>query len=268
MATFDERPDSGSLEFSGDQPSYVTRWNVIGEDDQNVAYAIAVASTSTAVDTEVGTLNRQGVGIEPAGPGHYIATVTYGRRSGSSANVGSMGFSFDTMGSTATRKAALVHIASYPDGAPDHKGAIGVDTKNGTVEGAEVVIPALRMTYTFRHPQGVVDELYAKQMARLTGCTNLLEFRTFQPEELLFLGATGSDGTDAEAEVAYHMLASENTDSLTIGEIVDIVKRGQHYLWIEFEESVSADNPVIVPKAVHIEQTMQPISFADYLGWS
>src|SRR5690606_35196323 len=147
------------------------------------------------------------------------------------------------------------------------KGAIGVKG-DGDVEGIDVVVPALRLTYTYRHPEGVVNELLAKQIASATGRTNANPFRTFQDEELLFIGGSGSDGTEAEAEVQYQFIASSNESNLTIGEISNIAKKGHHALWIEFKDEVEDGYAVRQPKGVHIERVYDPVDFHAAFGWS
>ena len=143
---------------------------------------------------------------------------------------------------------------------------IGV-TGKGDVEGAEMIIPALKITYGFRHPQGVVDESFARTLARNTGKVNSDSWRGFDAGELLFIGASGSDGSEADAEVSYQFAASENA-TLTIGEIADVVKKGHEALWIEYEDDEEDDEAVQIPKRIHIERVYSDMSFASIFGWS
>ena len=259
--SFEETPASRSETTT--PPSYTLQYRAIGEFDDLTVQHVALALTPPFVTRPTGNLFRQDVQREPDGWGNYLVTVPYGKLE---RETGTFNFTFDTTGGTINIKAAKQHIASYPDNGDWHKGAIGVKS-DGDVSGADIVIPALRLNYNFRHPAGVVTEAFAKTIASATGATNLLPFRTFQPEELLFIGGTGADGSDSEAEIGYQFVASGDA-TLTIGDIAGIAKKGHHLLWIEFKDEVEAGQAVRQPKRVHIERVYDPIDFAAVFGWS
>jgi hypothetical protein len=263
--TVDEIPDSRSL--SGNPPSATLRYKVVGTIDDSIALAYATAASPSTYFAAFGTLYREDVKLDPDGWGQWIATVPYGART---RETGSLTFSFDTTGATVHITAAKQHIASYPigDDPNPHKGTIGV-TQDGKVEGTEIIIPSLKLSYTIRQPMGVITEAYAKLQAAYTGRTNQSTFRGFAGGELLYLGATGSDGTATEAECSYHFLGSSNATGLTVGEISGIVKGGHHYLWIEFKSDKDTDGRASVPpRRVHVERVYDPVDFPTVLGWS
>lgn len=265
MFAFEERPDS--RDFDKEQGTYTLRYTASGEQDDYLVQAYSLSVTSTFAATAIGILKRQNVRVQPVGFANYLVEVSYGRPN---KETGSATFDFDTTGATIKVKAAKEHIGSYPSGGDDnpHKGAIEVD-KDGKPQGADIVIPALKLNYRFRHPQGIVNEGFARNLARATGRVNADAFRGFAAGELLFIGATGSDGTDAEAEVAYQMVASENATDLSVGEITGIVKEGHHLAWVEFDDDVDEDGRAASPpRRVHIERVYDPIPFAEYFGWS
>lgn len=261
---FDERPDSRA--WTTDPVGVTYRYKATGEQSDTVVLAYARSATPLVVYTSLGALYRGNLQVDPDGHKQYEVTVPYGPRK---FETGSSAFRFDTTGATINIKAAKEHIASYPDGAPvdPHKGSIGV-TKKGDVEGAEIVVPALKLTYSYKHAAGIVNEDYARSLASVTGMTNSDDFRGFQPGELLYIGSTGEDGTETEASVDYIFVASQNVTDLTIGDIADIVKDGHHYLWIEFKNEVEDGQPTVQPQRVHIERVYDSFDFASVLGWS
>lgn len=264
--TFDETPASRSETI--EPPTYTIVYKAVGEQDEDVVVAYALAATPIYVFRPRGTLIRKDVQIDPDGWGQYTVTVPYGRVDATSAEPGSYTFSFDTQGATINIKAAKQHVATYPtSGAVDHKGAIGVKA-DGEPEGADIVVPACKLTYSFKHPAGIVNESFAKLIAFATGRTNLNPFRTYEQTELLFAGGGGSDGSDAEATVSYNFIAQPNENEYRIGDITGIVKKGHHYAWVEFEDDVSSGEAIRPPKRVHIERVYDEIDFASTFGWS
>ena len=146
--------------------------------------------------------------------------------------------------------------------------AIGVK-EDGDVEGIDIVFPVLKLDYTFRHAAGVVSEDFARLLASATARTNLNAFRGFAAGELLFVGGSGSDGTQNEAEVTYTFIAQPNETNYTIGLIANIVKQGHHVAWVEFQdEKAAAGQAVKTPVRVHIERVYDAIDFASVFGWS
>lgn len=260
--TFEETPDSGAE--TSHPPSYTLKYKAHGEFDDATVQAAANALTPLYVDRPTGRLYRQDVTRECVGWALHEITVPYGPLE---KETGSFSWSFDTTGATINVKAAKEHKASYPSDGDYHKGAIGVKG-DGDVEGTEIVIPALKLTYTYKHPAGVVTEARARALAGATGKTNMDEWRGFSPGELLFIGGSGSDGTDAEAEEQLQMIASQNIVDLSIGEITGIALNGHDVLWIEFTDEVEGGEPMRQPKRVHIERVYDPISFYETFGFN
>lgn len=262
--SFQETPDSRAE--TSEPPTYTLIYKAVGEFDDEVVHDYALANTPTMVNRPSGLLYRKDVRRDPAGWGQYLVTVPYGRKEARSVPTGEYTFDFDTTGATVNVKAAKEHIETFPTDGDWHKGAIGVKG-DGEVEGVDIVVPALRLTYTFNHPAAEVDETFARTLANATGHTNLSQFQGFDPGELLFIGATGSDGSEAEAKVAYQFIAIANETAVSIGDIEDIAKEGHHVIWIEFKDEVHSDEPVRQPKRVHIERVYDPIDFAATFGW-
>lgn len=263
--SFQEAPDSRSE--STVPPKYELIYIANGIQDDATVHAIAIASTPNFVVRQTGVLWRQDVKRDVIGWNTYRITVPYGPRD---REVGSVRFAFDTTGATVHISAAKEHVATYASSgliADDcHKGAIGVK-EDGDVEGIDIVIPVLKMSYTYRHPQAVVNEAFARNRAAITGYINNDSWRGFAAGELLFLGSSGSDGSDAEAEVTDQFAASGNTTTLSIGGINDIAKKGHDAIWIEFQDAVDNDRPVRQPERVHVERVYDEISFTSNFGY-
>jgi len=265
--SFEETPESRASTADKNSATKTLIYKSVGEFDETIVEAYAYTGSPATVTVATGTLYRSSVNVDPDGWGQYRVTVTYGKLDSKSVPTGTSTFSFDTSGATINIKAAKAHVASYPDSGNWHKGAINVKA-DGDVEGVEIVIPALKLTYTFNHPSGVVTEDFARLLASVTGMTNSATFRGFSAGELLFAGASGSDGSEAEASVSYSFVASSNETSLTIGDITGIAKAGHDYAWVEFEDDVDAGEPIRPPKRVHVERVYDSFAFASVFGWS
>jgi hypothetical protein len=260
---FEETPDSRA--WSTDPLGLTYRYKATGEHSDSTVLAYALSATPAIFYTSFGALYRGNLEVDPDGHKQYIVTVPYGITKN---DTGSVSFRFDTTGATINIKASKEHIASFPAGSPTdpHKGSIGV-TKKGDVEGADIVVPALKLTYSFKHPAGVINESHARLLASVTGQTNSEAFRGFEPGELLYIGSTGEDGSETDASVDYVFVASQNATGLTIGDIVDIAKNGHDYLWIEFKNETESGQPAVQPERVHIERVYDSFDFAAVFGW-
>lgn len=207
------------------------------------------------------------------GGGVWLFTASYVHPdqsdSQSTLETGDYQVSFDTGGGTVTRTVSL-GTTSYAKGgetAPDFKGAIGVvrDKSESKVEGVEVGIPALKLSIRKRQPNAVITLDYINTLKSMTFRKNNAPFLGFATGELLFVGAQGSQGTDSDPEVTYNFIASDNVDSLTIGDISGIVKAGHDYVWVFFEdiEDTAAKMTVKQPKAAYVEQVYMDGDFAN-----
>lgn len=156
--------------------------------------------------------------------------------------------------------------------APNQKGAIGVD--GDSVQGVDIVIPALTWNETYDVPHGYVTVNYIKGLSRMTGTVNAEAFRGFAPREVLFLGASGGQDADEKKgngpwTLSYKFVASANAGegltvpALTIGDITGIEKNGHEYLWVRYEDNVSNDSLIKEPKFVYVNQVYRETTFAD-----
>lgn len=177
-------------------------------------------------------------------------------------------FSFDTSGGTTVRKASLATTAYAKSGetAFEWKGLIGVERDGAElrVEGVEIGVQALKFSIHKRVPRTSLTTAYIKLLSDMTFTWNDAAFMDFAIGELLFVGASGSQGTNSDPEVTYNFIASPNASSLTVGEITGIYKRGHDYLWVYWEkiEDTTGKGTVARPKAAYVEKVYESSNFA------
>ena len=263
-----ERSNTGNS--SVNPPTAVLNYGLSGIEDEYIANAYATSLVSDSIITPQGLIWLQDVSLDHEGFQLWGITANY---ASGSRKVGTWKFAFDTTGGTihiTSSKATSGKFAKAGKTATDHKQTIGV-TKDGDPQGTDIVIPALKMNYSFRHPLGTIGEAKARYLASVTGTTNSVLWHGFQQGELLLLGATGSEGTDAETEVTYSMAASANITGLSIGAIANIAKKGHEYAWIQYEDVVVADaegnKPATQPRYVYVERVYEEVDFFSALGF-
>lgn len=273
---FYERPKSGSSTVN--PPTYTSQWVSQGSSDRAYVQAQAIANTPAVVTTPAGTLYRQDARIEPASADVFYVTVPYAQFK---HVTGEYRLSFDTPGGMIHISNSLESIRRYsatnselgsdppapaPAGIPSHNGAIGVHGKE--IDGFDKFIPALKITATFRHPAAIITLPHIKTLSRATGTVNSDTFLTFNPGEVLFLGCSGSEGTDTETTVSYTFAMSENRIGLTIGDIAGVAKKGHEVLWIKYKDDVDdSKQPSRKPKYAYVERVYEEIPLALTLGF-
>lgn len=176
---------------------------------------------------------------------------------------------FDTAGGTQhiTTAKAQTH---YPQNAPDMKRAIGVG--RDTVEGVDIIVPSLQFTVTRHFPIAQITGGYIKDLARLTGKTNKLDYdldgETFEAGELLFMGASGGCRGRPDWEIAFRFQAEQNNTNLDVSPtITGITKKGHQYLWVRFKQEESQNNLVQVPEFAYVATVYEEEDFKAILGF-
>lgn len=148
--------------------------------------------------------------------------------------------------------------------APNFRGLIGI--RDGDPEGVDVVVPALKLNYTYKWPAGVITNAYIKSLAGMVGRTNSATWDTYAPGELLFLGGSGEIVDNLPTTISYSYAASADATGITIADITSIVKGGHDYLWIAYEEEAdaSAKKKVKRPLACYVERVYQRVAFSAF----
>jgi len=185
--------------------------------------------------------------------------------------------SFDTGGGTShvTQATGSPAETRYPasgnNAAPDQKGAIGVDASS--VQGVDIVIPALTWTETYDVPSVYVSSAYIVNLSKVTGTVNNAAFRGFPAGEVLFLGASGSQDWDEKKgdgpwTLSFKFVQSPNAGpgesipALTIGSIGNITKKGHEYLWVRYEDNVANESLIKEPRFVYVNKVYREENFS------
>jgi hypothetical protein len=255
------------IDSNANPPAMTQKWKAVGNSDQNYVHAYALGATPSIVATIYGTIFRQDIQVKQTAYNHFTVTVPYGTRKNAT---GEWTWDFDTTGSTVHITNAKEEVGRYPTAtAPNQRGAIAVD--GDEVKGAEIVIPAMKINVTYKHPLGIITIPQAKFLASITGTVNSAPFLTFAAGEVLFLGARGSDGTSAEASVNYQFAMSSNATGLTIGEITGIAKKGHELAWVKYQDTTitvgGVSRPIREPKFVYVDRVYGDVDHATALGF-
>ncbi|NBW14852.1 MAG: hypothetical protein EBR82_43315 [Caulobacteraceae bacterium] len=152
-----------------------------------------------------------------------------------------------------------------PSTAPSMNGAIGVD--GSSVNGVDIVVPALTWTETYDVPSTYVTSGYIRGLAGLTGSVNNASFRGFDAGEVLFVGCSGSQEWDEEKgngpwTLSFKFVASPNVTNQKIGDITGVEKKGHEYLWVRYEDAVSSNDLVKRPRSVYVNRVYRDGNFS------
>jgi hypothetical protein len=254
-------------------------FNVIGTSDENVLHASANQAISSLYPywqypgrPQV-KLRAESYSVEYQGDGCWKVTIAYekiGADDASQIAPLKRARSFDTSGGTRHVTNALdmnngdVGERKYGPGGLDDaasfKGAINVDD-NG-VNGVDIVVPALSWTESYDVPSGYVTNDYIKNIASLTGSVNKAAFRSFQPGEVLFVGASGTHEWDEQRgygpwSLSFKFVANPNVGQTLpkakIGDIANVEAYGHEVVWVRYATDADAAKNQLVrlPVAVY-----------------
>lgn len=269
----DSRKGKGSMGWTSSQTRH---FNVRGSTDPAtiVAAVFADAKCPASVVCPVNTplvLYRSDVQYSPLTPDHasWDVVVEYEDPEQiddkQQVDTGSYTFSVSTTGGTARILSSLATINRYaPPGktAPNFKQAIGV-TREGDVQGVDIIVPACKFTMSYRQPKHVITTPYVRLVESITGTVNNATFYGRAAGEVLFAGGNGRQGTNSDPTWDYEFIRLPNIAGQTIGEIINVAKKGHEYLWVLFEESAdpTAKYTVKKPKAVYVERVYLETNF-------
>lgn len=284
MATLNERFDSREYGTDG-SITLIYDYRDAGS-DTDAAYDALLVSLPAAFTTYAGKLamRESHPSMEPVyvdsdeGLGDYLVRVRYVAPEVARLAEEEVTVRISTQGGTKHITQAYAHIADYlaagwPGGAPDTQGALNA-TKDG-VEGVDVSDPAVVMVITRRYELANLPTT-AVLMA-LRGNVNSDEVtikdtrknRTWvmPAGELLCEGVDeGTLDDDGLVTVTYQMAASPNMTGITIGDIVDIDKKGWEHLWVDYYDYVDGDGFMVSePFSAHVDQVYPTVAM-DGLG--
>lgn len=168
---------------------------------------------------------------------------------------------FNTQGGT-VRVTHSRSTTKYPSGAPDFNG--GVAFSNGELQGTDIVIPALKLTASYRWGADTFTTSEANALAAMTGSVNSATWQTYAAGELLFLGASGEIIPGKPTDISYEFVASANATGLSIGAITGIAKKGHEFLWVLWEDDEDATAKRLTKKqlGVYVDQVYPTAAFS------
>jgi hypothetical protein len=209
-------------------------------------------------------MQLRAIKLEHVAHNKWVCRATYDDQE-EELNVGEWRLSFDTTCGTVKKTVSLAQ-RRYPDIAG--RAQIGVNIQDGKVQGVDWPVGQLKFTITFRQPQAVITLPYARACAALVGRTNDDDFYGFGPNELLFLGCRGQQGSKVDPSLDYDFLAGEEIGPVELGGIIVGQKKAHEFLWAAFEDAVATGGtPELVqkPKAIYVEQMAEEGDFSQLL---
>jgi len=262
-----ERVDSRSSEENVDSASITFNYIIRGSTSDILVKNFLIAKSPILHDG----MKRESASIKPLGQDWWEGEVKYTWKESEDKDEDGWPkpvYSFDTKGGTFHVSHSIKTVAQHSttgEPPPSFDGGIGV-TKD-KINGVDIVIPKLSFQETHHFPIEEVDGDFIKTLSRSTGKTNSDTFRTFEPGELLFLGASGSKG-ETDVSVTYGFEASQNVEAMKIGSVADVSKKGHDYVWTYYTDQADSSSGATVNKlrAVYVEQIYDSVSFHDALG--
>lgn len=250
----------------GTNPSTELVYNAVveGETDEDLAIAAAV---STDLPSEYDSKPLNAVEIEQLGNDLWQVTLTFAYSRGSFVlPTGGSASSFDTTGGTRriTQSLETVSLHAPPtQTAPDFGGAIGV-SENG-IEGVEIAEGGYRFREIRIVADADVDAAFKATIYGLTKKVNSETWQGYEPGEVLFEGATGTQRGEDDWEIVYSFIANPNAEDLQVGDITGIDKDGWDYLWVLYGDEVDGAAGAMVkrPLAAYVERVYYRGDFAD-----
>lgn len=197
---------------------------------------------------------------------YYDITVSY---SPNEKSVGAYQISVDTSGGTVNVKQGTV-ISKFGANAPanlaDVPTTIGVVGED--IRGVDVPISEMKVTITFRHPQGILNHAYIRAVGELTGFPNSDPFLLWDQHEVMYRGGNFSE-SNTEATAAYNFVISYNATNVTVAGITGINKPGWAILDPVYKDDEKDDRLV---KEIDYFKTMwpgdrSPKAYASVFGW-
>lgn len=251
-----------------DNTQTVIEWKVWDTFSKDEATALLLSTTPAGFDN----LILKGVTVE--GTEHkdiWECTATYGLLAPLSGDLASetqtrfnFNISFASVKITQSKETVFSKSVDDPDPAPDHKGAIGFN--DGMVEGVNIRVPVYSWQETHSIPVSSVTQAYINTLKLIADSpVNDNTFRGSAAGEIMFVGVTGTQKDQNDFELVFTFEESKNATDLTVGDIEEIPKAGNDYLWTQYETIVDAgsDTTVKQPKAVYVEKVYDRSDFAD-----
>lgn len=280
MADTFERFESANATLTNKSGSVTSRWITRGPVTEDEAIYELRNTTPVAYVLGFERLVRTSIAVSKLAPTIWQAEVTYEADDSPNAKESNdFDFRFSTTGATAKKTLSETTVSrhwlwSMSNMPPDLGKLIGA--QNGKVEGVDAVIPKLEFSVTAYYPPARVTMDWVKNLARATGRTNNVSWLSYEPGELLFLGADGSGPVDTLAgpqqkpvQITLNFAASENRDDLVIGtgNPEKISKKGWEYLWVRYERVRESGLEYPIPVHAYVERIYPELDFTSFFGF-
>lgn len=254
MTTVREAWPSGQISTQEGELSYI----IEGTDDYVAALA-AMASYITANSLQtLGGMPLQKVGpLERLAETYWACPISY---SWVTKAAGDSTYNFEIGGGSQRLQQSLETVNSYaPPGKtpPDFFGSINVT--RGGVEGVDISFRTFDFSETHYFEIADVDAAFKLNVFEHCYTVNNATFKGFDPGQVLFKGAQGSQRGEQPWEITYRFSASKNVTGMTIGNITGIDKNGWDYLWVKYDDDVDATAKQLrkKPRAVYVERVFE-----------
>jgi hypothetical protein len=233
-----------------------------GEDDAQARLCVAANAPATIANPGDPTTIFENYDLEYQGGNLWIATIHYAQRTPKAP--GDTTYNFETGGGTQKITQSISTSSSYKAGGgtpEDFQGAIGC-TDGQRVEGVEINVPVFNFSETHYVPITLVNDSFKENLFTATGKTNNAAWRNFDIEEVLFLGASGTQRGQDDWEITYKFAGSEGIVGATIGPFTGVNKNGWDYIWFRYQTDVSANALIQKPVAAYVEKVYESCNFA------
>jgi hypothetical protein len=263
--------------------TYVKSWKIFGSSDDtavhnDIVQQLNVRNLYWNYPPGGGQLQADSYTLEYLGGDAWHLTVNYskdGVEDEEQTQPIRRSRSFDTAGGQEHITQAIAGKVSEKGKTPnltDGDKVIGFDGQN--VNGVDILVPQLSWQENYEIPASYFVPDYIKKVSKATGTTNNATFRGFNRGEVLFLGCSGSQEWDEvkgpgpwalsyKFSISPNAGANQTLPALTIGEIVNIEKKGHEYLNTYYEDDVRDNKIWKVPKIVWVHQVYPESDFAD-----
>jgi hypothetical protein len=283
VTVFQRFPEDATIELI--EPTVDQEWVAFGSENPQDIYA----ALNSTLPFDYDGLYLTSYCPSHKGGGWWNVRVHYSRTPPLLANV--FHFSGETTSKTLHRETSIQTVASYPAGAPNFKGLIGVSLDN--VAGVDLVSPGFNFNWVKRFYSDPTisgdfgdtppDENFISYLLNSAPRKNVFFFAliwkaqvlTFDAGELLFHGVQIADpGRDPDGnelmELQYKMEFSRNFSADNGNAITNLLpgqsieKDGWDYLWVYYQtQQAGGGVPAVikVPKYVYVEQSYESLDF-------
>ena len=244
-------------------------YSITGSDDD----AAVITAIQAAAPATFGGLTRDTITIDQVGPKTWMAKVGY-TTSSYAIGVTEHKFAFQIGGGTqhVTQSIATIYKAGAGGApAPNFKGALNVEIKNGqtNVRGVDIAAPKGEFSELHCLANATVTAAYQRGLMRLCGKYNVAAFRGYAIGEVQFIGAEGDKGDDGYWRITFKFQVSENRSSVKFnaGDADEInlgAVQGWDYIWCLYEESAddAANCMISKPTAAYREKVLHAGAFS------